>query len=180
MNRTLITSIPSSMTQMALYCPLILASILTLLVFSGNVMANSIQLKPKLEDRSTPTHYSKIEIRDMGFEIAKELRCPTSPNQNLFDSQSRIASELKGQIFLMLEQGNSKQTIIDFMVQRYGEKMRYLPSLNSGTAFLWLTPILLVLLAISGVYFFIRPKLIVSARAESSTLISPQQDTKNE
>ena len=176
MNRTLKTSIPSSMAKMALYCPLILASIFALLVFSGNVMADSIQIN----NLSAPTHYSKVEIRELGFEIAKELRCPTSPNQNLFDSQSRIASELKGQIFLMLEQGNSKQTIIDFMVQRYGEKMRYLPSLNSGTAFLWLAPLLLVLLAIGGVYFFIRPELIVSSRAESSTLISSQQDTKNE
>jgi cytochrome c-type biogenesis protein CcmH/NrfF len=171
MNRTQITSISSSTATMALHCQLILASILALLLFSGGVMANSIQLKPKLEDRSTSTHYSKVEIRNLGFEIAKELRCPTSPNQNLFDSQSRIASELKGQIFLMLEQGKSKQAIIDFMVQRYGEKMRYLPSLNSGTVFLWLAPLLLVLMAIGGVYFFIRPKLIVSPRATSSPLI---------
>ncbi|WP_065204293.1 cytochrome c-type biogenesis protein [Shewanella woodyi] len=89
-------------------------------------------------------HYTQAQIRDLGFEIAHELRCPMSVNQNLFDSGAPIASELKGQIFLMLEQGESKQAIIDFLVQRYGEKIRYQPSLSMATAALWFGPILLL------------------------------------
>ncbi|GIU15851.1 cytochrome c-type biogenesis protein [Shewanella sp. MBTL60-007] len=94
---------------------------------------------------SDKIHYTPDQIRDLGFEIAHELRCPMSVNQNLFDSGAPIASELKGQIFLMLEQGESKAEIIDFLVQRYGEKIRYQPSFSAATALLWFGPILLLL-----------------------------------
>ncbi|ACA88730.1 cytochrome c-type biogenesis protein [Shewanella woodyi] len=106
-----------------------------ILLFSTSLTASAVTDK---------IDYTHDQIRDLGFEIAHELRCPMSVNQNLFDSGAPIASELKGQIFLMLEQGESKQAIIDFLVQRYGEKIRYQPSLSMATAALWFGPILLL------------------------------------
>ena len=38
----------------------------------------------------------------------------------------------------MLDEGQSNQQIIDFMVDRYGEFVRYKPELNSHTWLLWL------------------------------------------
>jgi cytochrome c-type biogenesis protein CcmH/NrfF len=111
------------------------------------------------QDNLAPTHYTDEQKRDIGFQIARELRCPMAVNQNLFDSQNKIASELKGQIFLMLDEGQSKAAIIDFMVVRYGEKIRYMPTLSSHTFMLWLIPIILVLLAIIGLFFFVQPTL---------------------
>ncbi|MGS0682183.1 cytochrome c-type biogenesis protein [Shewanella sp. 125m-7] len=105
---------------------------------------------------SDKIHYTQDQIRDLGFEIAHELRCPMSVNQNLFDSGAPIASELKGQIFLMLEQGESKQTIIDFLVQRYGEKIRYQPSLSAATAVLWFGPLILLFGIIAFAAIWIR------------------------
>jgi len=114
--------------------------------------------KIELSTQSPVPYYSQAQIRELGFNITRQLRCPTSANQTLFDSQSRIASELKGQIFLMLEQGQTKDEIIDFLVARYGEKMRYMPSLKVNTLLLWLFPLLLVLLTIASVVWFIRPQ----------------------
>ncbi|MCL1049725.1 cytochrome c-type biogenesis protein CcmH [Shewanella abyssi] len=121
------------------------------------------------QDSLVATHYTDTQKRDMGFEIARELRCPMAVNQNLFDSQSKIASELKGQIFLMLDEGQSKAAIIDFMVVRYGEKIRYMPALSSHTFMLWLIPIILVLLAIVGLFFFVQPTL-KAQKLEQDTL----------
>lgn len=121
------------------------------------------------QDSLAPTHYTDAQKRDIGFEIARELRCPMAVNQNLFDSQSKIASELKGQIFLMLDEGQSKAAIIDFMVQRYGEKIRYMPSLSSHTFMLWLIPIILVLLAIVGLFLLVQPTL-KTQKLEQDTL----------
>ncbi|WP_051484631.1 cytochrome c-type biogenesis protein [Shewanella waksmanii] len=98
-------------------------------------------------------YYSEAEIKTLGFDIAKSLRCPMATNQTLFDSQNQIANELKAEIFIQLEQGRSKQQIIDFMVARYGEKIRYMPSLSAGTAPLYLIPISLVLLVIIAALF---------------------------
>jgi len=100
--------------------------------------------------------YTQDQIRDIGFEISYELRCPMSINQNLFDSQAPIANELKAQIFLMLEQGESKKTIIEFLVQRYGEKIKYQPSFSATTAMLWLGPLFLLLTIIAIAAMLIR------------------------
>ncbi|ABV85805.1 cytochrome c-type biogenesis protein CcmH [Shewanella pealeana] len=105
---------------------------------------------------SDKIHYTPDQIRDLGFEIAHELRCPMSVNQNLFDSGAPIASELKGQIFLMLDQGESKAEIIDFLVQRYGEKIRYQPSFSAATALLWFGPLLLLFGIIAFAVIWIR------------------------
>lgn len=91
-------------------------------------------------------HYTQTEIKTIGLSIAKTLRCPMSTNQNLLDSQAPIANELKAEIFLQLEQGRSEAQIIDFMVQRYGEKIRYMPNLAPGTMVLFLFPLFLVAL----------------------------------
>ncbi|WP_144211322.1 cytochrome c-type biogenesis protein [Shewanella donghaensis] len=96
------------------------------------------------------TMYSSEEKRKLGFEIAQELRCPSSDNRSLFDSQTQIANELKGHIFKKLDEGQSKQQIINFMVARFGERIRYDPSLNSSTLALWVIPFALVILSIIG------------------------------
>ena len=131
------------------------------LVFSFIADTNADERVKPIAD---PIAYTADEIRNLGLGISRRLRCPKSVNQNLLDSQAPIASELKAQIFLMLNQGHSEEYIVNFMVERYGEKIRYMPSLSSGTTLLWLAPLLLVLLAILSVFFFIRPKMI--SRAE--------------
>ncbi|MBR9728796.1 cytochrome c-type biogenesis protein CcmH [Shewanella intestini] len=108
------------------------------------------------QQHETRQHYSAEQKKALGFEIARELRCPMAINQNLFDSQSQIASELKGQIFFMLEEGQSKNDIINFLVERYGEKIRYMPSLNNNTLFLWLFPLTLVIFSFIGIFLLMR------------------------
>lgn len=139
-------------------------NLLAVTVIISILLGFSLPASAKADERVTPIAdpiaYSADEIRDLGLDISRQLRCPKSINQNLLDSQAPIASELKAQIFLMLNQGHSEGEIITFMVERYGEKIRYMPSLSSGTTLLWLAPLLLVLLAILSVFFFIRPKMI--------------------
>lgn len=86
--------------------------------------------------------------QQQAIELSKELRCPMATNQSLFESQAPIAHELKGQIFSLLEQGYHRDEILDFMVQRYGEKIRYQPEFKSSTLALWLGPLVLLLLGL--------------------------------
>ncbi|MCL1140284.1 cytochrome c-type biogenesis protein [Shewanella pneumatophori] len=132
------------------------STLMRLLVGFAVLLCISLSVQTSVQAASDKIHYTPDQIRDLGFEIAHELRCPMSVNQNLFDSGAPIASELKGQIFLMLEQGESKAAIIDFLVQRYGEKIRYQPSFSSATAVLWLGPILLLIGIVGFAAVFIR------------------------
>ncbi|MEQ7919485.1 cytochrome c-type biogenesis protein [Xanthomonas sp. WHRI 1810A] len=73
-------------------------------------------------------------------ELTKELRCPKCQNQDIADSNAPIAADLRKEIYRMLGEGQSNQQIIDFMVDRYGEFVRYKPELSARTWLLWFGP----------------------------------------
>ncbi|OQR27031.1 cytochrome c-type biogenesis protein CcmH [Pseudomonas sp. Bc-h] len=73
-------------------------------------------------------------------ELTRELRCPKCQNQDIADSNAPIAADLRKEIYRMLGEGQSNQQIIDFMVDRYGEFVRYNPELNAHTWLLWFGP----------------------------------------
>lgn len=89
------------------------------------------------ENKST---LSGAELQQEAIRISKLLRCPASPNLTLFESEAAIANELKGQIFVMLREGKTRDEIIRWMVERYGEQISYMPDMNAGTAALWAAP----------------------------------------
>ena len=90
-------------------------------------------------------------LQQEAIAISKLLRCPASPNLTLYDSETAIASELKGQIYEKLRDGMDREEILSFMAERYGESIRYKPDLNAGTAALWAAP----WLAFLAVIFFL-------------------------
>jgi cytochrome c-type biogenesis protein CcmH len=73
-------------------------------------------------------------------QLTKELRCPKCQNQDIADSNAPIAADLRKEIFRMLGEGRSNQQIIDFMVDRYGDFVRYKPALSARTWLLWFGP----------------------------------------
>ena len=77
-------------------------------------------------------------------ELTQELRCPKCQNQDIADSNAPIATDLRREIYRMLGEGKSNQQIIDFMVDRYGDFVRYKPALTGKTAVLWFGPLALL------------------------------------
>ena len=73
-------------------------------------------------------------------ELTQELRCPKCQNQDIADSNAPIAADLRREIFRMLGEGKSNAQIVEFMVDRYGEFVRYKPALSSRTWLLWFGP----------------------------------------
>ncbi|TNE76062.1 MAG: cytochrome c-type biogenesis protein CcmH [Gammaproteobacteria bacterium] len=84
--------------------------------------------------------------------LVEELRCPKCQNQNLADSNSPIAADLRDEIFRMLEEGKTDREIVDFLVARYGEFVLYKPPVKETTLVLWLTPALLLLVGLLTVF----------------------------
>ena len=82
--------------------------------------------------------------RERFRELTKELRCPKCQNQDIADSNAPIATDLRREIFRMLGEGKDNQQIIDFMVDRYGDFVRYKPALTGKTAILWFGPLVLL------------------------------------
>lgn len=76
--------------------------------------------------------------------LVEELRCPKCQNQNIADSNAPIAMDLRREIFRMLEEGQSNEQIVDYLVARYGDFVRYKPPVNIKTLLLWYGPIALL------------------------------------
>lgn len=72
--------------------------------------------------------------------LTEELRCPKCQNQNIADSNAPIATDLRREIFRMLEEGKSNDEIVDYLVARYGDFVRYKPPVNTRTLLLWYGP----------------------------------------
>lgn len=86
-----------------------------------------------------------LEARVM--KVAEELRCLVCQNETIAASHADLAVDLRKQIRTKLSQGQSEQQILDFMVERYGDFVRYRPALKASTVLLWLGPFALLLLA---------------------------------
>ena len=107
-------------------------------------------------------------------ELTQELRCPKCQNQDIADSNAPIATDLRREIFRMLGEGKDNQQIIDFMVDRYGDFVRYKPALTSKTVVLWFGPLALLVggVVVIGVIVGRRRR---TARAEASDTLSAEE-----
>lgn len=79
-------------------------------------------------------------------QLANELRCMVCQNQTIADSNAELARDFRNQVKKKINQGQSNDEIVDYMVARYGDYILYRPPFNAVTALLWIGPFLLVLL----------------------------------
>jgi len=108
---------------------------------------------------ATDTYVFNDEVTEIRYKaLVKELRCPKCQNQNLADSNSPIAADLRREVYELLQQGKADIEIVDFMVKRYGEFVLYRPKVSSLTYILWFGPALLLLIGVVIVVFIIRKK----------------------
>ena len=80
--------------------------------------------------------------------LTQALRCPQCQNNNIADSNATIAVDMREKVFELLQEGQSKQDVVNYMVARYGHFVTYDPPLMVSTIILWIAPILLIFLGI--------------------------------
>ena len=119
------------------YCP----ALLIFLCLGSAATANVVEAE----------QFANETLRLRYLDLIEELRCPKCQNQNLADSNSAIAVDLRREVRRLLDEGKSDQEITDYLVARYGDFVRYRPPLKSTTWILWGAPGLLLLLGIIGV-----------------------------
>ncbi|GGE58695.1 cytochrome c biogenesis protein [Streptosporangium jomthongense] len=78
-------------------------------------------------------------------ELISELRCPKCQNQNIADSNSPISKDMRNVVYQMMLDGASNEEIVDSLVDRFGEFVKYKPDLDRRTFILWATPAIAVL-----------------------------------
>ncbi len=97
--------------------------------------------------------------------LIEELRCPKCQNQNLNGSDSQIASDLRRELYRMINEGQSDVDIKTFMVDRYGDYILYKPRLSTGTFVLWFGPAFLLLIGVLVLIWIVRKRAALPADA---------------
>ena len=120
------------------------------------------------------------EFTDAGLELryqelSAELRCPKCQNQNIADSNAPIAQDLRKLLHQQLEEGATDEEILDYMVARYGEFVRYRPRFSGATAVLWLAPVLLLLAGLVVAILTLRSRRGGAAAAPNELSAQEQQ-----
>jgi len=77
--------------------------------------------------------------------VTKELRCMVCQNETIAESHATLAVDMRNEVREQLRSGMTDRQVIDFMVARYGNFVRFRPPLDATTLALWFGPGLLLL-----------------------------------
>lgn len=90
--------------------------------------------------------FSSVEQEQQYRALTEQLRCPKCQNNSIADSNATIAADMRAKVYELMQQGYSKQQIVDYMVARYGNFVTYEPPVTAATIILWAGPLLFVLI----------------------------------
>lgn len=120
----------------------------------------------EFEDKATEERFQ---------QLTEELRCPKCQNNNIADSNSPIASDLRGEVYRMLNEGAADDEVVDFMVTRYGEFVLYRPRVNEMTWILWYGPFVLLGVGLLVVVLIARHRRRAGTGKGSQAHLAPEE-----
>ncbi|HHQ4552968.1 TPA: heme lyase NrfEFG subunit NrfF [Aeromonas veronii] len=116
-------------------------------------------------------------------ELARALRCPQCQNQNLVESNSPIARDLRLEVYRWVDEGQSDEQVIARMTERFGDFVRYDPPFKRSTALLWGGPLLLLGLALLTLFRRLtrtKAQPIPAVKAIDEPMSQPAADPRSE
>ncbi len=116
-------------------------------------------------------------------KLIDELRCLVCQNQNLAESDAELAQDLRQQTFELLQQGQSRQEVMDYMVERYGDFVLYRPQVKTSTYLLWFGPFVLLVLVLFFLYTYVKrqpdEKVVADQAMDRAKRILLQEEEKS-
>ena len=88
--------------------------------------------------------------------IAEELRCLVCQNESLASSHAELAEDLRREVRKLIREDKSDAEIKTYLVERYGDFVLYRPQVKPLTWPLWFGPFFMLLLAIWGLWRYLR------------------------
>ena len=97
---------------------------------------------------AAPLEFSSLEEEQRFRNLTEDLRCLVCQNQSLADSGAGLADDLKAEVLRLIREGKSDEAIVNYLVERYGNFVRYNPPFEGYIVLLWVVPPALLLLAL--------------------------------
>ena len=132
-------------------------SILLVSLMASLLLASSAVYAIAPEQMPTP----QLEARYLA--LIHGFRCMQCQDESLADSPVNLAADMRREIRDMLLAGKSDRQIRDFMVSRYGYFILFKPPFVLKTAWLWLTPGVILLIGVIMALRIIRKRAALAA-----------------
>jgi cytochrome c-type biogenesis protein CcmH len=94
-------------------------------------------------------------LDDRVNEVAHLLMCPVCQGQSVAESNSNLAQDMRQIIRKQLEEGKSKEEVIAYFVNRYGETILASPPPRGVNWLLWLLPGLAIVFGGLGIGIYL-------------------------
>lgn len=107
--------------------------------------------------------------------VTKELRCMVCQNESIADSSAPLAVDMRNEIRAQLQSGMTEQQVLTFMVERYGNFVRFRPPLDWTTIALWFGPALLLVLGLGQLVGQLRRRRALSGMGTVPGLSASEQ-----
>lgn len=100
--------------------------------------------------------FAQVELGPEVFEIASQLRCPVCISENVAQSASPTAAEMRRIIGQQLEAGASEAEILAYFQQRYGDWILLEPPRRGIYLVVWLLPLVVAVVIGGSVALLVR------------------------
>jgi cytochrome c-type biogenesis protein CcmH len=106
---------------------------------------------------ATPVTEDPVERQVL--DIAKDLRCTVCQNQPVSESNAELARDMRTIIREQVQAGKSRDEIVKYFVDRYGDYVLMKPPKGGSGAIVWAGPLaLIIVVGLSG-FVFLRRRL---------------------
>ena len=108
---------------------------------------------PAMSEAAVDRPLDDAALEARALRLHQEIRCLVCQGQSIGDSNSELAYDLRQLVRERLSAGDSDDTVLDYLHQRYGDFVLLEPPVHPGTYALWFGPPLL--LVIGGLTVFL-------------------------
>ena len=115
-------------------------------------------------------------LEELARDISKDLRCLVCQNESIDESSATLAKDLRILVRERLLAGDNKDSVLKFIVDRYGEFVLLNPSSNGSNLILWLSGPLMLLIALIISFSFIK----ANQKLKRNTIIGLSGEEKKE
>ena len=120
---------------------------LTLYFLALAILGSLIFAEPLLSQEKT--------LDDQANEISNSLLCPVCQGQSVAESNSNLANDMRQMIRKKLQEGQTKDEIVAYFVDTYGETILGAPPAKGVNWLLWILPGLAIVVGLFGIGIFL-------------------------
>jgi cytochrome c-type biogenesis protein CcmH len=107
------------------------------------------------------------EMQQRFDDLTHEFRCMQCQNQSIADSAVGLAADLRRDVREQVIAGKTDAEIRESMVARYGNVILFRPPFEKSTAWVWIVPVLLLLVGVYVAFRVVRQRAGMVAADDS-------------